>query len=142
MLRVLPALIELGLLIYCLIDCIQTPEGEVRNLGRVWWMVLIILLPLIGGIAWLVAGRPAGQRRGVAWPSTRTAGAPEYERPKQAPRGPDDDPEFLQQMRTSDREQEDLLRRWEDDLRKREEQLRKPDDETLRRPDDEPPTPA
>lgn len=129
MIRVLPALIELGLLIYCLIDCIQTPEGEVRNLGKGWWIVLIILLPLIGGVAWLVAGRPAGRRGNVAWPATRTAGFPEYERPKQAPRGPDDDPEFLRQMRTSNREQEDLLRRWEDDLRRREEQLRKPDDE-------------
>jgi hypothetical protein len=142
MVRVLPALIELGLLIYCLIDCIQTPEGEVRNLGKLWWIVLIVLLPLIGGIAWLFAGRPTGPRGNVSWPSTRTAGLPDHERPAQAPRGPDDDPEFLQQMRTSNQEQDDLLRRWEDDLRRREEKLRRPDEEKLRRPDDEPPTPV
>lgn len=130
MIRVLPALIELGLLIYCLIDCIQTPPDEVRNLGKVWWIVLIILLPLIGSIAWLVAGRPTRGRGTVPWPSTRTAGFPAYERPRPAaPRGPDDDPEFLRQMSASNREQEDLLRRWEDDLRRREQQLRKPDDE-------------
>ena len=32
LLRALPGLIELGLLIYGLIDCIQTPDGAVRNL--------------------------------------------------------------------------------------------------------------
>ncbi len=129
MIRLLPTLITLGLLIYCLIDCIQTPEGEVRNLGKVWWIALIVLLPVVGGVAWLFAGRPARQRRALPWPSTRTARRPEGQRPSQAPRGPDDDPEFLQQMRTSNTEQEDLLRRWEDDLRRREQQLRKPDDE-------------
>jgi hypothetical protein len=124
-LRVLPALIELALIIYCLIDCIQTPADEVRNLPKVVWILLILLIPIIGPIVWLAAGRPQrGPRRQVPWPSTQTAGFPEYERPR--PTGPDDDPEFLHEMKRGNEEQERLLLRWEDDLRRREQQLREP----------------
>jgi hypothetical protein len=130
-LRVLPALIELALIIYCLIDCIQTPADEVRNLPKVVWILLILLIPIVGPVVWLVAGRPQrGPKRQVPWPSTQTAGFPEYERPR--PTGPDDDPEFLQEMKRGNDEQEQLLRRWEEDLREREERLRgpaQPDDE-------------
>lgn len=126
MIRFMPVAVELFLLVFCLIDCIQTPEHEVRNLGKVWWVLLILFFPLVGGIAWLVAGRPQrnAPRRPVPWPSTQTAGFPEYERPRRA-LAPDDDPEFLAQMRRSSSEQEELLRRWEDDLRRRESQLKK-----------------
>ena len=124
MLRFLPFVLELILLVYCLIDCIQTDEAEVRNLRKLWWILLIIFFPLVGGIAWLVAGRPKrdNRRRDVPWPSTRTAGFPEYERPR--PLGPDDDPEFLRELRRGDAEQEKLLRGWEDDLRRREQAMR------------------
>ena len=136
MIRFLPVAVELFLLVFCLIDCIQTPDHEVRNLPKLAWVLLILVLPLIGGIAWLVAGRPqrqAGDRQ-VPWPSTRTAGFPEYERPRRAV-APDDDPEFLAEMRRSDAEQADLLRKWEDDLRRRERELGKDDAS-----DDGPPT--
>jgi hypothetical protein len=124
-LRVLPALIELTLLIYCLIDAIQTPAEEMRNLPKVAWILLILFIPLIGGIAWLVAGRPQrGSSRQVPWPATQTAGFPEYERPRVL--GPDDDPDFLREMKRGNDEQEQLLNRWEEDLRRREEQLRQP----------------
>jgi hypothetical protein len=128
MLRFLPFLIELFLLVFCLIDCIQTDESDVRNLGKVWWILLILFIPVIGPVAWLVAGRPLrGERRAISWPSTKTSGFPEYERPssQRRPLAPDDDPEFLAQMRRSNAEQEDLLRKWEDDLRRREQDLRK-----------------
>lgn len=123
--RVLPFVVELALVVFCLIDCIQTDESEARNLGKGWWILLILVVPLIGAIAWLVAGRPVrrGPRRQVPWPSTATAGFPEYERPRRAV-GPDDDPEFLAEMRRGNQEQERLLRAWEDDLRKREQALR------------------
>ena len=141
MLRFLPVLIELFLLVFCLIDCIQTNESDVRNLGKVWWILLILFIPVIGPVAWLVAGRPQrGERRTVGWPSTKTSGFPEYERPSQRRQlAPDDDPEFLAQMRRSNAEQEDLLRKWEDDLRRREQELRKNppsgDDEKPKPPD-------
>jgi Phospholipase_D-nuclease N-terminal len=112
MLRALPALIEIGLLIYALIDCIQTPDKAVRNLPRWAWLLLIVLLPYVGPIAWLVAGRP--QRSGAArpggiWPSGGPGGPRGYggpggyggapgrggSGPARPVIGPDDDPDFL-----------------------------------------------
>lgn len=124
MLRVLPFALELVLLVFCLIDCIQTDSSQVRNLPKVAWVLLILIFPLAGGIAWLVAGRPTrDQARAVPWPSTRTAGFPENERPRR-PTAPDDDPEFLRGLRTSSSEHERLLAKWEEDRRRREEQQR------------------
>ena len=78
MLRFLPVVVELVLLVYCLVDCIQTDRSDVRNLGKGWWVLLILFFPVVGGIAWLVAGRPrrGGRRRSVPWPATPTAGFP------------------------------------------------------------------
>jgi len=123
-LRALPVLVQLGLLVYCLIDCIQTDSVLVRNLSKTTWVLLIVLLPLVGGIAWLVAGRPerSASARSVPWPSTATAGFPEDERPRAA--GPDDDPAFLAGLRDSDDRHERMLRDWEADLRAREQGLR------------------
>ena len=131
-------LIEIVLLVYCVLNVITTPEEQVRNLPKLLWLVLVIFLPLIGGIAWLVAGRPQRRTTGrqVPWPSTRTAGFPEYERPRRAV-APDDDPEFLAEMRRGNAEQEDLLRTWEDDLRRREQELG-----TDRPTDEGPPAPG
>lgn len=123
MLRVLPFIIEIGLLVYCLVDCIQTDSLLVRNLPKGAWILLIVVLPLVGGIAWLVAGRPerAARASSAPWPSTATAGFPEYERPR--PLGPDDDPDFLAADRASDRRHEQMLRDWEAQLRAREQAL-------------------
>ena len=54
--------IILGLWIFCLIDAITTDESLCRNLGKVMWIVLIVFLPLVGSVAWLVAGRPEAAR--------------------------------------------------------------------------------
>lgn len=126
MLRYLPFLVELALLVYCLIDCIQTDSSLVRNLPKPAWVLLIVIVPVVGGIAWLVAGRPERAQRGhrVPWPSTATAGYPEYERPRRT--APDDDPEFLASIRASDEKHERMLRDWEADLRAREERLGDP----------------
>lgn len=126
----LPALIQLALLVYALIDCIQTDSTIVRNLSKPLWVFLIVVVPIAGPIAWLVAGRPERARPAGStnpsrspWPSTSTAGFPEYERPR-PPRGPDDDPEFLARLHGPDKEKEELLRQWEEQLRRREQELR------------------
>ena len=122
--RGLPVIIELGLLIYCLINCIQTPADEVRNLPKVGWIVLIVLLPLIGSIAWLAAGRPQGRRGSAPWLAGPTSGFPEYERPRRTV-APDDDPDFLRELNQVDGQHEKLLSDWEEDLRRREQEVRK-----------------
>ena len=134
MIRMLPVVVELALLVYCLVDCIQSDTYRIRNLSKGVWILLIIILPLVGGIAWLVAGRPLGSSRstGVPWPSTATAGFPEYERPRRT--APDDDPEFLAGLRDSDAKHEQMLRDWEADLRARERRAADP----AARPDDTP----
>jgi Phospholipase_D-nuclease N-terminal len=114
MVRVLPALIELGLLIYALIDCIQTPDKAVRNLPRWGWLILIILIPYVGPIAWLFAGRPlrsGAAQRGGPWPTSRPdssgPGSGGWGGPGGAgrgpARGPDDDPDFLRGLGRDDK---------------------------------------
>jgi hypothetical protein len=142
----LSGLLVTALWVFCVIDAVTTPAEGVRNLPKVGWVVVVLLFPLVGSVAWLVAGRPRGGRtvdlpykgnRGPApWPSTRTAGFPEYERPRRRSAGPDDDPAFLDRLRSekaeSDAAHEDMLRQWEADLRRREEDLRRkpPSDDT------------
>lgn len=116
MARVVIAVIELALLVFCLIDAVQTPETRMRNLPKWAWIALIIILPLVGPVSWLIAGRP---RR------AQSVGVPAYERPRPTPRAPDDDPEFLASLKKPNSDHEDLLKKWEEDLKRREEELRK-----------------
>jgi hypothetical protein len=117
--RVLPFIIELALVVFCLIDAIQSPEGEIRNLPKWAWIVLILLFPIVGGIAWLVVGRPTRTRSDRWAPG---AGFPEYERP--APSTADIDDQLDADLARLDREHEESLRRWEAELREREQRLR------------------
>ena len=52
--------VEIAMLVYCLVDCIQAEEGRIRNLPKIAWILLIIILPLAGGVAWLAVGRLTG----------------------------------------------------------------------------------
>ncbi|MFB9376320.1 PLD nuclease N-terminal domain-containing protein [Kineococcus gynurae] len=110
MIRILPALLELALLVFCLIDCIQTDKDRVRNLPKVAWIVLIILLPLVGGIAWLVAGRPQRvERRSGVWYADQ-AGFAESSRPA-PPSTRDIDDRLAADQARVDAEFDDLVRR-------------------------------
>ena len=125
MIRLLPYAIELALVVFCLIDCVQSDEHRIRNLPKWAWVVLIILLPIIGAVIWLLAGRPTRASAGRGAPSGKTAGFPAYERPPARPKAPDDDPEFLRSLKKRNTEHEDLLRRWEEDLKRREDDISK-----------------
>jgi Phospholipase_D-nuclease N-terminal len=116
----LPILVELGLLVYCLIDCVQTPEESVRSLPKVVWVILILLLPIVGGIAWLLMGRPQNRSPRRTWSIAN--GFPESTRPRDL--APDDDPAFLRKVAEEASDHEALLKQWEADLRRREQGLR------------------
>lgn len=120
MLRILPPLLVLALWIWAFIDCLTTPEEEVRHLPKVVWVIIVLLFPLVGSVAWLVAGR----RRGAL----RTAQAGPDERPAGRFVAPDDDPEFLASLKKENGRHEDMLKEWEADLRRRENELRDRDD--------------
>lgn len=56
----------LVLWVWALFDCIATETSKCRNLPKVVWLILVLLLPDLGAIAWLFLGRPkrAGWRPG------------------------------------------------------------------------------
>ncbi|MFG2139234.1 PLD nuclease N-terminal domain-containing protein [Streptomyces sp. NPDC048650] len=123
MLRYLPVLLVLALWIYAFIDCLNTPESQVRGLPKVAWVIIILLFGevLLGPIAWLVAGK---QRR----PATAGGGTPaEWHRSRSSRKwiAPDDNPEFLSSLKDANKKDEALLKDWEADLRRREEELRR-----------------
>lgn len=80
MLRVVLTLASLALTIYALIDCLQTPDDEVKHIPKLFWALLVLLVPWVGPISWLIAGRARSFP-----PRGRPAG----------PKGPEDDPDFL-----------------------------------------------
>ena len=119
MLRVLPVVIAVVLAVYCLIDLLQRPPDSVRYLPRWAWGVVVLVVPIVGPVGWLLAGRPPGTPRGAA---------PNPQRPSR-PFAPDDDPEFLAELhRRRQRETDERLRRWEAELAERERELGGDDD--------------
>jgi len=120
--------ILLAIWLYCLLDVITTDESRVRNLPKMAWVLIVLLLFEVGAVAWLIAGRPRGRAGDV--PERGGSGRrPPAPRPSGAPRGPlppDDDPEFLAGLgRRQDEENRRMLDRWEAELRRREEDLRR-----------------
>lgn len=102
----------LALWIYCILDVIATDEALVGNMPKVLWLLVVILLPTVGAVAWLALGRPA--RAGLR------PGDTSY-RPTRRALAPDDSPEFLSAIK----DRAAALRRWEEDLARREEELRR-----------------
>ncbi|MFE9767897.1 PLD nuclease N-terminal domain-containing protein [Streptomyces sp. NPDC005808] len=130
MLRYLPFLLVLALWIYAFIDCLNTPEKEVRGLPKVVWVIIILLFGevLVGPVAWLVAGRPrrtpADGAAPSAWRRDQRTGFV----------APDDNPEFLKSLKDNKdnkdnkgdgKDDEALLKKWEADLQRREDELKR-----------------
>jgi len=110
------AVVELVLLVYCVLNVITTPEAEVRNLPKLLWLLLVVVLPIVGGIAWLVAGRPQGPRSSLPYKGNRGV-PPEPDRPGRATAvSPDDDEAFLRSLR----ERAEQQRRAQAERRERE----------------------
>jgi len=121
--RMLFVLVLTGAVIWALIECIQADDGEIRHLPKIWWILIILFFWAVGALAWFVAGRPQrGGRSSAPWRAGPTGGFPESGRPRQI--GPEDDPEFLRELRRSNAEHERMLKRWEEDLKRREREMR------------------
>jgi hypothetical protein len=115
------ALFMMGFWLYCLTDAILTPPGECRGLPKPAWIAVITVTFIGGAVAWLIVREP------VCSPASSLAPAPRLEDPGvhyfrsgrwtaaddavarhpagrarpsalAAPRGPDDDPEFLRAL--------------------------------------------
>ena len=90
--------VTLVLWIFCVLDVILSRDSDVRNLPKLGWLILVLLFPLVGSIAWLVAGRPkAAPPQAYERPMPDF---PEYDRPgRSAAVDPEKDAEFLRQVR-------------------------------------------
>lgn len=87
---VLPVIVAVALAVYALIDCSQSERHRLRSLSKPLWLVIIVLVPVLGPVAWLLLGRP--QSGGAAGP--RPAARPR-------PVAPDDNPDFLRRLNTA-----------------------------------------
>lgn len=84
--------------IYAAVDCAMTEAGRARGIPKPAWIVVIILMPVIGGILWLILGKE------------RNHGRPAY-----LPGAPDDDPAFLNRI-GHDADAEERIRQLEQEL--------------------------
>lgn len=98
--RIVLFLVPLVLGIFCLVDAITSRDDEVRHLQKTWWVLLILFFPVVGSVAWLVAGRPQRGPRHHG-PHQQSASAyPEYDRPGRfAASDPAADEAFLRKVR-------------------------------------------
>ncbi len=85
MLRVAAVILAVAFYIYCIIDVLRTPSTEARSLPKFVWLLLVILVPILGGLLWLALGR--------VWrmPGSRFGR-------RRGPLAPDDDPSFLKEL--------------------------------------------
>lgn len=122
-LYVLLFLAQIFLAVVALISCLSAEEGEIRALPRLVWVLIILFFPLVGSIAWFLAGRPVPE--GAPSGGWRVGGG--FPEPKRSrPVAPDDDPEFLKSLDTGKSQQDrELFEKWEEDLRRREDEMRR-----------------
>lgn len=90
------ALLLIAFWVYSIVDCALQPPTRHRGVSKPVWLLIVVLLPVVGGILWLVVGRS---------------------RPRAQPvfRAPDDNPEFLGRI-GSVSDQDERIRRLEEEL--------------------------
>ncbi len=98
--------VSLAALVYGVLDVATTPPSAIRTLPKLVWFV-VLAPPLLGPALWLLYGRPARGARGGLARLTRSA-------PDRA--APDDDEEFLRDLRRRAEEQRRRARDPRDDV--------------------------
>jgi hypothetical protein len=64
----------LALWIWAIVDCISSDPAMVRNLPKLGWLVIVILLLDIGAVLWLLLGRPLNKHwRPTVYGETETS---------------------------------------------------------------------
>jgi Phospholipase_D-nuclease N-terminal len=96
----------LGLWVFCLLDVATTPDEHCRNLPKLLWLLVVIVLPAVGSVLWLVAGRTQGRpARLGSLPYKGNSGALAPRPTSQRASSPDDDEDFLRGLRARAEEQ-------------------------------------
>ncbi|GAB2867370.1 PLDc N-terminal domain-containing protein [Actinocorallia aurea] len=86
-------LILLAFWIFCIFDVLTTDAQETRNLPKLFWFVLVLLVVDVGSILWLLFGRPRPPWELLRRPAPAAVTAP------------DDDEEFLRGLQARVEEQ-------------------------------------
>ena len=94
---ILFALLVFAVWIYAIFDVVTADDGVIRTLPKLLWLIIVLLLPDLGSLAWFLAGRPRRARTATPRP------APAYERLDGTVAGDDD--EFRRQARARVEEQ-------------------------------------
>lgn len=47
----------IALMVFVLADIISGGPEKFKNLDKVWWVIIVIILPLVGSILWFLVGR-------------------------------------------------------------------------------------
>ena len=84
MLRYLPLVLLVAFVVYCVFDVVGSDERRRRGLPVPLWLLLVVLVPVVGGVVWLLVSRWTPHQGTAA----RGGG----------PVAPDDDPEFLREL--------------------------------------------
>ncbi|MFC7407016.1 PLD nuclease N-terminal domain-containing protein [Georgenia alba] len=100
MIRVVSALLVVAMVVYALIDCSRTPDEEMpARIPKIVWVVLIVVFPGIGALAWIVVSRASRASSASAGRPGLWSGPQRPARPRRrGPVAPDDDPEFLERL--------------------------------------------
>lgn len=93
---IIGGILALVVTVYALVDLTVTDDRRIRRLNRVLWVVLIVVLPVIGPLAWLTWGK--GPRSAAR------------------PMAPDDDPAFGRSNDVTDAEADRRIAELEQQL--------------------------
>ena len=84
MLRVAGIILLLAGYIWFIVDVVSSPKSGVRNLPKAIWLLIVLFVPIIGGVIWILFGRTKPITGG--------------RRLRHTPSAPDDDPRFLAKL--------------------------------------------
>jgi len=90
------ALVATAFWVYTIVDCAVQPPTRHRGVSKPVWILIVLLIPVLGGLLWLAVGRIRNST--IA-----------------ARRAPDDDPEFLGSLGAVT-DQDERIRRLEEEL--------------------------
>ncbi|MFT4051901.1 MAG: PLD nuclease N-terminal domain-containing protein [Microbacterium sp.] len=82
--------------VYSIVDCALQPPTRHRGVAKPVWLLIIVLLPVVGGALWFLVGRGSARVAPLV-------------------RAPDDDPDFLGRIGSSS-DQDERIRRLEEEL--------------------------
>ncbi|MYM19904.1 hypothetical protein GSY69_07975 [Brevibacterium sp. 5221] len=94
--RILIAVVVLyaAIAIYSVFDCALRERDLIKIMPKAAWLAVIVFVPVIGIVLWYLFGR-------TSFPQRRPSG----------PAAPDDDPEYLDRIAQSVRDEQDRRRR-------------------------------